>query len=129
MGARTVSTELKMRQMTRVGPFQKGQTLFRLVVAILYVNNRVLTARFNGRTVESLILRNSLISKSDSLLTTHRAEIGRIRQLRVNLNASLWATLQEELANPLGLPSEGNRGEGRVWDHPREHGDLLGARS
>ena len=44
--------------------------------AILYVNNKVLTARFNGRTVESLILRNSLISKSDSFLTTHNSEIG-----------------------------------------------------
>ena len=66
------STELKMRQMTRVGPFSKGRASCRLVAAILYVNNKVLTARFNGRTVESLILRNSLISKSDSFLTTHR---------------------------------------------------------
>ena len=64
------STELKMRQMTRVGPFSKGRASFRLVAAILYVNNKVLTARFNGRTVESLTLRNSLISKSQSFMTT-----------------------------------------------------------
>src|SRR6516164_4436128 len=63
-----------MPQMTRAGPFSKGRASFRLVAAILYVNNKVLTASFNGRTVESLILRNSLISKSDSFLTTHTTQ-------------------------------------------------------
>jgi len=61
---------LKIGQMTG-GLLSIGRASFRLVGAILYVNNKVLTARFNGRTVESLILRNSLISKSDSFLTTH----------------------------------------------------------
>jgi hypothetical protein len=46
------------------------------VGAILYVNSKVLTLRFNGRTVESLILHNSLISKSDSFLTTHTTKDG-----------------------------------------------------
>jgi hypothetical protein len=48
------------------GLLSLGRASFRLVGAILYVNSKVLTARFNGRTVESLILRNSLISESDS---------------------------------------------------------------
>ena len=54
-----------MRQMTRVSPFSKGRASFRMVAAILYVN----------KTVESFILRNSLISKSDSFLKTHRFDL------------------------------------------------------
>jgi hypothetical protein len=60
------STELKMRRMTHAGLFLKGLASLRLVAAILYFNNKVLTARFNGRSVESLILRNFFSSKSDA---------------------------------------------------------------
>jgi hypothetical protein len=66
------STEFENAAHDTCGLLSKGRASFGLVADILCVNSKVLTARFNGRTVESLILRNSLISKSDSFLTTHK---------------------------------------------------------
>ena len=65
---------LKIGQMTG-GLLSIGRASLRLVGAILYVSNKVLTAGFNGRTIDSLILGNSRIPKSGSFLTTDSGSI------------------------------------------------------